>query len=221
MTADAALVVPSVAAPVRRTRPRGRSVLHREQVEDSRNRILAAARAVFTANSYGATSVDMILAAAGVGRSTFYKHFASKYDLARGLLHGYLPEVFAVFDRLPDRPGPAEAQAWLHQLLALYRENKAFTALLKEISGSEPAYFPEMTAIHEELLRRLGARIPAFARAASGRPEESGVHVLAHLQIHHIFGFCHSVVSDGWDVDVEAGLAYLAQNLAAFIREHG
>ena len=211
----------STAATVRRTRPRGLSSLHQEQIEDSRNRILAAAEQAFTRNSYNATPVDAIISIAGVSRATFYKYFTSKLDLAKGLIVLFMPKLEALFDTLPVRPTVKDGEAFVYRLLQLYEDNRQSTTLFGEIGGSEPGFFPEMLAFHENLLRRLGDRIPAFRRAVSGRPEDSRVHVIAHLQIHHLFGYASSVVSKGWQTDIAAGVTYLAEALVRFIAENG
>jgi AcrR family transcriptional regulator len=208
---------PEPIAPARRTRPRGLSALHQEQIEDSRQRILAAAEQAFTRNSYSATPVDTIISIAGVSRATFYKYFNSKFDVAKGLITSFMPKLDALFDTLPDQPTPAEARDFVYRLLRLYEDNRQSTCLFGEVGGSETGFFPEMLAFHENLLRRLGQRIPAFAKAVSGEPEDSAAHVVAHLQIHHLFGFASSVVSKGWRTDVEAGAGYLASQLADFI----
>ena len=211
----------STAATVRRTRPRGLSSLHQEQIEDSRNRILAAAEQAFTRNSYNATPVDAIISIAGVSRATFYKYFTSKLDIAKGLIALFMPKLEALFDTLPTKPTVAEAESFVRDLLRLYEDNRQSTTLFGEVGGSEPGFFPEMIAYHENLLRRLGERIPAFRRAVSGRPEDSQAHIVAHLQIHHLFGFASCVVSKGWQIDVPAGVTYLAENLVRFIAENG
>jgi AcrR family transcriptional regulator len=207
------------AAPARRTRPRGLSALHHEQIEDSRNRILAAAETAFTRNSYVATTVDMIITIAGVSRATFYKYFTNRFDVAKGLLDLFIPKLDSLFDALPDRPTVPEAKEFLYALLKLYEANRQFTCLLGEVSGSEPDFFPNMMAIHDGLLVRLGARIPVFARALAGGPE-SRLYVLAHLQVFHLYGFANSVVSKGWKINVEAGVDYLAESLVSFISDN-
>ena len=207
------------APTVRRTRPRGLSALHHEQIEDSRNRILAAAEIAFTRNSYVATTVDMIINIAGVSRATFYKYFNNRFDVAKGLIDRFIPKLDELFDALPDRPGVPEAKQFLYDLLKLYRANKQFTCLLGEVSGSEPGFFPNMMAIHDTHLERLGARIPAFRRALEGRPD-SPLYVVAHLQILHLWGLANMIVSKGWDVSPEPGVQYLAEELVRFIREN-
>jgi AcrR family transcriptional regulator len=206
-------------APVRRTRPRGRSALHQEQIEDSRNRILAAAETAFTKNSYVATTVDMIITIAGVSRATFYKYFTNRFDVAKGLIDSFVPKLVVLFDALPPRPSNIEARQFLYDLFKLYEANRQFTCLLAEVSGSEPNFFPSMMATHDTMLARLGTRIPVFARALEGRPD-SRLYVLAHLQLFHLFGFANLVVSKGWDINNEAGIDYLADNLTRFIADN-
>ena len=84
--------------PARRTRPRGLSVLHQEQIEDSRHRILKAAETAFAQNSYVATTVDMIINIAGVSRATFYKYFTNKFDVAKGLIDIFIPKLNELFE---------------------------------------------------------------------------------------------------------------------------
>lgn len=79
--------------------PRGRHGLSRELVAQSqRERLLAAVVRVSAAEGYQSTSVADILAAAGVGRESFYKHFKDKEDCfiaANDALLGALEERVA------------------------------------------------------------------------------------------------------------------------------
>jgi len=207
-------------APARRTRPRGLSVLHKEQIEDSRQRILRAAETAFMRHSYVATTVDMIITTAGISRATFYKYFTSRFEVAKGLLGTFTPQLVALFDELPAQPSVADAKDFLHKILRLYEEKRQFTVLLGEVSSSESGFFPEMIAIHDAMLSHLGERIPAFRKAASGRPEDKRLHALAHLHILHLFSFANSVVALGWKIDTEAAIDYLAESLVRFIQEN-
>ena len=52
----------------------------------ARDRLLAPAEELFYAQGTRATGVDQILAVSGVGRASFYRHFASKVDLVLAVL---------------------------------------------------------------------------------------------------------------------------------------
>lgn len=84
----------------------------------ARERLLEAARELFHGEGIRAVSVDRILEESGVGRASFYRHFASKDDLVvaaldhysqrwRELLRQQVPErgagVLGVFDILAER----------------------------------------------------------------------------------------------------------------------
>src|ERR1700761_1121856 len=112
------------AAPMRRTRPRGLSVLHREAIEGNRQRILKAAEVAFMRHSYVATTVDMIITEAGVSRATFYKYFTNRFDVAKGLIGIFIPKIFVLFDGLPARPTVADARDFLRKLLQLYEDDR-------------------------------------------------------------------------------------------------
>src|SRR2546428_10697408 len=53
-----------------------------EKGGETRRRIVEAARAAFGDRGYGATSMNDLIAAAGVTKGGFYFHFASKRDVA-------------------------------------------------------------------------------------------------------------------------------------------
>lgn len=55
----------------------------------ARERLVAAAEQLFYAEGIRAVGVERLLAASGVGRASFYRHFASKDDLVLTMLQGY------------------------------------------------------------------------------------------------------------------------------------
>lgn len=87
-----------------------RSPLRAAQVDLSRDRVLTAARALFLATGYAATSVGAVAARAGVARETVYKLFGTK----AGLLKRLYDETVAGD---PDDVAIAR-RAWWQQMLA-------------------------------------------------------------------------------------------------------
>lgn len=53
---------------------------------NARERLLTTAEELFYAHGFRATGVEQILATSGVGRASFYRHFASKDDLVLAVL---------------------------------------------------------------------------------------------------------------------------------------
>lgn len=78
---------------------------------ETRERLLDIAEAGVLAKGFGATSIDEIIAEAGITKSGFFYHFRDKNELARGLLSRYrgrleqlLAEVFGRAAELSDDP---------------------------------------------------------------------------------------------------------------------
>jgi AcrR family transcriptional regulator len=55
----------------------------------ARQRLVRAAEELFYAEGIRAVGVDRLLSVSGVGRASFYRHFASKDDLVVAMLRGY------------------------------------------------------------------------------------------------------------------------------------
>ena len=53
-----------------------KSATRERQKADTRGRLIAAAKALFSAEGAGAVSVETVAEAAGVTRATFYLHFS-------------------------------------------------------------------------------------------------------------------------------------------------
>lgn len=78
---------------------------------ETRERILDIAEAAVLAKGFGATSIDELIAEAGITKSGFFYHFKDKNELAKGLLHRYgeqndrlLERVFGRAAQLTDDP---------------------------------------------------------------------------------------------------------------------
>jgi len=76
---------------------------YRQQVDEERKTrtrglLLDAARRVFGHRGYHAPKISDIVAEAGVGQGTFYRHFASKREVFETLLDGFLLDLIAGFD---------------------------------------------------------------------------------------------------------------------------
>jgi len=81
-----------------RTRPRR---TQQQRSEATTGELLAAARSLFAADGYAATSLDAVAAAAGVTKGALYHHFAGKRELFR-----------AVYEAEQRRLGEMESRAY-------------------------------------------------------------------------------------------------------------
>ena len=78
---------------------------------DARERLLALAENSVLEKGFGATSIEELIAGAGITKSGFFYHFRDKTELARALLERYVAreeelfdEVFARADELNEDP---------------------------------------------------------------------------------------------------------------------
>lgn len=162
--------------------------LQQLQKQLSHRKLLDATYAAIAELSYAETTVDDIVKRASVNRSTFYRHFDSKFAAARGIFERFWPLLFEVYDRLGGGADPSEAEieAWIDELIAFYRANKPLYRALGQIPSLEPEGAEWEEKMRGELLSRLGTRIPAFRRAAAPLTPEERVQVrMFMLQFEH------------------------------------
>lgn len=67
---------------------------------DGRERVLQLAEAAVLEKGFGATSIEELIAAAGITKSGFFYHFKDKTELARVLLERYVERETALLDDL-------------------------------------------------------------------------------------------------------------------------
>src|SRR5215831_3722414 len=110
---------------------------HRQnrRTQQTRERLRAAAHRLFLQQGYLATSIDAILAEAGIAsKETLYRHYANKEALFVDVLRSLTMEQPGFAERLALLPPP-------HDLMSLRR---ALTQLAREILAmmTQPDYLP-------------------------------------------------------------------------------
>lgn len=159
-----------------------RSRRRREQAQETRGKILAAARKLFVSAGYGQTTIESIAAEAGVAVPTVYATLGSK----RGLLMALLDEMAEAADRPSMLAALEAARGDTHRQL---REVLAFTVrffsggadligIARTVSGVEPDLrdmWEEGEARRYRTVSKLvaewqaaGALAPGLSRARAG-----------------------------------------------------
>jgi len=200
---------------------RGPTELQRLQKRTSHEKLLEAAYLSFAELTYAATTIDHIVRRADVNRSTFYRHFDSKFAVARALFAEFWPRLFAEFDRLSSSdPNEAEIEEWISGLVVFYRENKPLYMTLSQIPTLEPEGARWEENVRSELLTRLGTRIPAFRRATSKGEATPDLRVRARIwmsNFEHIVYFL--AFGDSANPDRSALLSYIVRETRKLIVE--
>jgi AcrR family transcriptional regulator len=150
-----------------------RSSRRREQAEETRRRILFAARALFVADGYGRTTIDAIATEAGVAAQTVYATFGSKGAMLIALL-----DQLAIDADLPRlQQGLAAASGDPRRQL---RETISFTGrmyaagfdlidLARTVSGVEPDLARMWRAGEQRRYEANSNLVAAWARAGALR----------------------------------------------------
>jgi TetR/AcrR family transcriptional regulator, transcriptional repressor for nem operon len=124
---------------------------------DTRERLLELAESAVLAKGFAATSIDELIAAAGISKSGFFYHFKDKGELAKGLLVRYLEQdrqlledIFRRGDDLNEDP--------LHGFLVGL---KLFAEMLADLPRAHPGCLAASFAYQDQLfnaeMRKLNA----------------------------------------------------------------
>ncbi len=102
--------------------------------EQTRERILDIAQDAVLHKGFAGTSIDEIIAEAGITKSGFFYHFKDKNDLAKALLQRYLDTEWMLFDDLFKKADELSEDP-LHSFLI-------FLKLLADVMGDLPNGHP-------------------------------------------------------------------------------
>lgn len=134
-----------------------------ERKEHTRQELLEAAIEVFSAKGYHRSLVSDIVAHAGLGQGTFYRHFTSKRELIDAIMDHFGQKLLSQFEtmtvNLPstiDEYREASKEALLAMALMMEENRKLVLLLLREAP-----------AVDREFEQRVNGLLDAFASLAS------------------------------------------------------
>ena len=215
--------MPTSIAPIS-TAPAARAPSRQQrQKQDSRDRILLAAKEVLSESGYAAMRVEDLIARAGVSRATFYKHFDGKFAIGRALHAGFAPRLYAHYDILLDFGdlGEAELIGWVGRLVDLYRAEKDLIVAFAHMLAIEREFHPIMINIIRETEERWAARLPAFRVPGSNAPDAMRARIESRLLLRQLNDFCYEVAIFDWPIDIAEGCRILAGYFRRFLARYG
>jgi AcrR family transcriptional regulator len=176
--------------------------------EDTRARLIAAARTVISSSGLQAARMEDIAAEAGVSRAAVYYHFNSKQDLAAALVDDIFRELTATV-RTALAEGPVE-----HVLRAAVEFFGGQVTLARLLIADMPTPVdPEhlMARHRDELLALLSERLRTDMRAGRVRPCDPQVAATAIVALMRVAPIC---LITGAPVDLD----HLMTELGDFVR---
>ena len=139
---------------------------------NARERLLDIAESSVLAKGFGATSIEEIVAEAGITKNGFFYHFADKNQLARALLQRYIDNEEAILDQLFAATGDESGDP----LAALLAALDAMAQMMRDLPTGHPGCLVATYCYSErmfdagvrELNRAGGAAVARAVFAAAG-----------------------------------------------------
>lgn len=117
---------------------------------DTRERILEIAEASVLAKGFAATSIDEIIAEAGLTKSGFFYHFRDKNELARDMLRRYVAEDNRILDEIFGRAADLSDDPLQILLIGL----KLLAETLSDLPNGHPGCMIASVCYQERLFDR-------------------------------------------------------------------
>lgn len=143
-----------------------------------RERLLAAAEAIFADRGYHGASLDEIARSSGTSKALIYEHFASKRELHDTLLSEHAGVLFRRFAEIAagGTRGEDRLRAGVDAFFAWVQERPvAWRALFRDASD------PELVPMIELLQAQAAAAVRAWVRADGGGEDDRRIEMYANL----------------------------------------
>jgi AcrR family transcriptional regulator len=174
---------------------------------DRRQQILARGRDVFAKHGYHDTTVDDIVAAAGVARGTFYLYFADKRTLFEELVDRFFTRLAMAIHRVdprdPARPVEAQTRDNIRRILLVLLDDRPMSKILiADAVGVDPSFDGKLLSFYDEIAKLF---IESVTEGQSlGIVRAGDARLLAYFTMGGLKEVLLQIVSRGWQVEVEA-----------------
>ena len=161
----------------------------------NRERVLAAAKAVFSAGGPDA-SLEAVARRAGVGIGTLYRHFPTREALFEAVYRREVEQLGELAEQLKREPQPVEAlRRWLRSNVEFVATKKGMSAALALAAHGKSS---ELVAFSfERLTKAVGALLDRAVAAGEIRADVSAEDLLRAL-----IGMCYLHDQPGWQASV-------------------
>jgi AcrR family transcriptional regulator len=126
---------------------------------ETRERILAIAEASVLAKGFGATSIEEIIAEAGITKSGFFYHFKDKNELARAMMLRYVENDARILDEVFERGRQLSDDPLQSLMITL----KLLAELLRDLPNGHPGCLIATVTYQERLFDREVRELAASA----------------------------------------------------------
>ena len=168
---------------------------------ERRLQILEAARDVFARRGYNQSTIDDIVAQAGVARGTFYLYFDDKRAVFSELIDRFAAQLTGAIQRIVTDGSSSsvaeQVRANIRAIVATCLAERATTKILfTDAAGVDPAFDRKLLAFYDSAVQLLTDSLKdgqALGIVADGEPR-----VLAYLSIGALKELLHQAVTLGF-----------------------
>jgi AcrR family transcriptional regulator len=180
---------------MKKTRPLGKTIRKpRADAARNRERVLNAAKAVFSAGGAGA-SLEAVARAAGVGIGTLYRHFPTREALFEAVYRREVQQLADLAEQLKQETPPIEAlRQWMRSNVNFVATKKGMSAALALAAYKNSELF---SYSFDQLTRAVGGLLDRAIAAGEIRDDVSPEDLLRAL-----VGMCYMHDQPGWQKSV-------------------
>jgi AcrR family transcriptional regulator len=160
----------------------------------NRERVLAAAKAIFTAGG-PETSLEAVAQTAGVGIGTLYRHFPTREALFEAVYRREVEQLADLAEQLKDEVDPVEAlRHWMRSNVEFVATKKGMSAALALAAYKNPELY---SSTFDQLTRAVRELLDRAIAAGEIRKDISAEDLLRAL-----VGMCYMHDRPGWQASV-------------------
>jgi AcrR family transcriptional regulator len=184
---------------------------------ERRQQILSVAREAFAKRGYHQTTIDDIVAQAGVARGTFYLYFEDKRAVFSDLVDRFAGQLSMAIVRIvtgdPGRPVVEQVRENIRAIIGTCLAERAMTKILfTDAVGVDPAFDRKLQTFYDTVMQLLIQSLKdgqALGIVADGEPR-----VLAYLTIGALKELLYQAVTLGF---AEESADVLTQQMFTFL----
>jgi AcrR family transcriptional regulator len=186
---------------------------------ERRQQILSAARGLFAKRGYHQTTIDDIVAQAGVARGTFYLYFEDKRAVFSDLIDRFAAQLAMAIERIstdePARPVAGQVRENIRRIVATCLSERAMTKILiTDAIGVDPSFDRKLANFYDSMVGLLTESLrdgQMLGIVGDGEPR-----VLAYLTLGALKELLYQAVTLGL---AEESAEVLTQQIFAYLCE--
>jgi AcrR family transcriptional regulator len=150
--------------------------LREEQRRFTHQKLVDAARDVFSEKGFAAATIEDVVNAAGASRGTFYLYFKTKSDLVKEMLNGLDADARAALEGLPelspDSDNSRVIRIWVEALINVYESHAVTIQCLYDAEAVDPSLRAILTNMVRLFSEKLEDGFTSLRRGTLGSATE-------------------------------------------------